>query len=162
MLHEPQDAPRIIVFPPLVPIGTLLLAGLLQWAQPLDLFSRLSPFFCRPMGAALLVIGIGLMASGGRALTRGGTNVLPARPALALIANGAYRWTRNPLYLGGSLALFGCAFLFGLDWLPLLFLASLPILHFGIILPEEAYLERKFGDRYRTYKAKVPRYLGPL
>jgi protein-S-isoprenylcysteine O-methyltransferase Ste14 len=35
---------------------------------------------------------------------------------------------------------------------------SLPLLHYGIILPEERYLERKFGDEYRRYKTTAPRY----
>jgi protein-S-isoprenylcysteine O-methyltransferase Ste14 len=34
--------------------------------------------------------------------------------------------------------------------------------YFGIILPEEVYLEGKFGEEYRRYKARVPRYLGPV
>jgi protein-S-isoprenylcysteine O-methyltransferase Ste14 len=37
-------------------------------------------------------------------------------------------------------------------------LASLPLLHYGIVRREEAYLEAKFGEPYRRYKAAVPRY----
>ena len=46
----------------------------------------------------------------------------------------------------------------GLDWALLCFLASLPVLHYGVVLREERYLERKFGDQYRRYKESVPRY----
>ena len=43
----------------------------------------------------------------------------------------------------------GIALAFALDWLLLLILPSLLILHFGVVRREEEYLERKFGDRYR-------------
>lgn len=59
----------------------------------------------------------------------------------------------------GSLALFRIAIGFALDWVLLLMLVSVPLVHFGIILREVRYLERKFGDQYRRYKAKVPRVL---
>lgn len=45
-----------------------------------------------------------------------------------------------------------------LDWVILLLVVSLPLVQYGIILREERYLERKFGDKYRRYKTKVPRY----
>jgi protein-S-isoprenylcysteine O-methyltransferase Ste14 len=32
------------------------------------------------------------------------------------------------------------------------------ILHFAVVVREERYLEQKFGDAYRHYKARVPRY----
>jgi protein-S-isoprenylcysteine O-methyltransferase Ste14 len=64
------------------------------------------------------------------------------------------------MYLGGSLAMFAIAFLFTLDWLPLLYLPGAVLLHLGIIVPEEQYLESKFGEEYRRYSAKVPRYFG--
>jgi protein-S-isoprenylcysteine O-methyltransferase Ste14 len=35
---------------------------------------------------------------------------------------------------------------------------ALLILHFGVVHREEEYLEQKFGDSYREYKASVPRY----
>ena len=32
------------------------------------------------------------------------------------------------------------------------------ILHFGVVRREECYLETKFGESYRVYMSKVPRY----
>src|SRR4029077_9806432 len=87
-----------------------------------------------------------------------GTNTRPSQPTLALATTGIFTWTRNPMYVGGSLALLGIAIGFALDWVILLLAASLPLVHYGIILREERYLERKFGDEYRRYKTKVPRY----
>jgi protein-S-isoprenylcysteine O-methyltransferase Ste14 len=56
-------------------------------------------------------------------------------------------------------ALFGVALLFALDWLVLLIIPSCLLLHFGVVMREERYLERKFGDAYRRYRESVPRYL---
>ena len=47
---------------------------------------------------------------------------------------------------------------FVLDWVLLLVVVSLPLVHYRIILREERYQERKFGDEYRRYKTKIPRY----
>ena len=102
------------------------------------------------------------MASGRRALTKNGTNVHPSLPTVVLVASGIYRWTRNPLYVGGCIAMFGAAFLCALDWLSLIFPLSLAVLHFGIVKREERYLERKFGDQYLSYAARVPRYFRVL
>jgi protein-S-isoprenylcysteine O-methyltransferase Ste14 len=153
-----QDAPRVIVFPPLVPIITVASSALMQPFFPLRLFSHLAVFVRWPIGVVLLAAGIALMASGRRALTRNGTNVDPSLPTVVLVASGIYRRTRNPLYVGGCFAMFGAAFLWALDWLPLFFPPSLAVLHFGIVKREERYLEGKFGDQYLSYAARVPRY----
>ena len=98
------------------------------------------------------------MIGADRIFQRIGTNVRPSQPTLALATTGMFTWTRNPMYVGGSLALLGIAIGFALDWVYLLLVVSLPFVHYGIILREERYLERKLGDEYRRYKMKVPRY----
>ena len=157
---DTQDKPQVAVLPPLVPLITVVSSIVMQVLLPLHVIARLTGYVRFPIGAALLMAGIGILASGGRALRRGGTNVQTSRPSLVLVDTGIYGWTRNPMYVGGSLAMFGVAFLFTLDWLPLFFPVSLAVLHFGIIKREERYLEAKFGEEYLRYAARVPRYLG--
>lgn len=152
------DAPNVIIFPPLVPVTTLVVAAVLQWFWPLGFVADLAIAWRLPVGVVLVISGIELMASGRRSLTKGGTNVNPSQPTLVLVVRGVYEWTRNPLYVGGCAVMWGAALLFALDWLPLIFPLSLVVLHFGIIKPEEEYLERKFGDVYREYKSHVRRY----
>jgi protein-S-isoprenylcysteine O-methyltransferase Ste14 len=110
------------------------------------------------VGAIAFVIGIGMVIGANRIFHRIGTNARPSQPTLALATTGMFTWTRNPMYVGGSLALLGIAIGFALDWVIMLLVVSLPVVHYGIILREERYLERKFGDEYRRYKAKVSRY----
>jgi protein-S-isoprenylcysteine O-methyltransferase Ste14 len=46
------------------------------------------------------------------------------------------------------------------DWIPLLFVVPMAvILHFGVILREESYLEAKFGEPYRTFRRQVRRWM---
>jgi protein-S-isoprenylcysteine O-methyltransferase Ste14 len=52
----------------------------------------------------------------------------------------------------------GIALIIAVDWLALLIVPSLLILHFGVVSREEQYLEEKFGDVYRAYKTRVSRY----
>ena len=156
-LHE-KCLYRVVVFPPLVPLTTVVSSILMQAFLPLQLFALLTVFVRLPIGAVLLGAGIGMMASGRRALTRNGTHVQTSLPTLVLVESGIYRWTRNPLYVGGCLVMFGVAFLCALDWLPLIFPLSLMVMHFGIVKREELYLERKFGDEYLSYASRVPRY----
>ena len=110
------------------------------------------------VGAIAFVVGIGMVIGANRLFRRVGTNARPSQPTLALATTGMFSWTRNPMYVGGSLTLLGIAICFALDWVILLLALSLPLMHYGVILREERYLERKFGDEYRRYKGKVPRY----
>ena len=57
------------------------------------------------------------------------------------------------------LAYFGFAIILTSMWVLLLLIPVLAILQRGVVLREEAYLERQFGDAYRKYKARVPRWL---
>jgi protein-S-isoprenylcysteine O-methyltransferase Ste14 len=81
------------------------------------------------------------------------------RPTTALVTSGPYRLTRNPMYLGMAFLYAGLALSFGVTWS----LAFLPLVLLAVdrlaILREEHYLEAKFGEEYRRYKARVRRWL---
>ena len=146
---ELPDHPDVILFPPLILAATLALACILQVLLPLGWLAGLDQFGRIPLGVAIVVVGVAFAGSGHLFLVRIGTNVSPLRPTTALATGGIYRWTRNPLYTGGTLMMLGIALVFALDWL---------VLHFGVVRREEQYLERKFGDAYRQYKSSVARY----
>ena len=150
------DVPDILVFPPILLGGAMLLGALLDWLHPIPL---LPPAAARVLGATLFVLGAALGFSAQRALRRAGTNISPGEPTLALVTDGPYRRTRNPLYLAGLGVYLGVAlFINGLA--PFLLLVPLAvILHWGIVLREERYLTTKFGETYRAYQAQVRRWL---
>ena len=70
-----------------------------------------------------------------------------------------YRFTRNPIYLGMVLGLIGLAIAFNSLWLLITLAPFALVIRYGVITREEAYLERKFGDVYRHYRARVRRWL---
>jgi protein-S-isoprenylcysteine O-methyltransferase Ste14 len=100
------------------------------------------------LGIILALLSARLAIWAERVMKAAGTNVRPDRPALKIVTTGPYRFTRNPMYL--SLCLLQLALGFALDgWVPVLFAVPLmAILHFGVILREEEYLEQRFGAPY--------------
>ena len=150
------DSPDVLVFPPILLGGAMLLGFLLDWLLPIPLFS---PAAARVLGAILFVLGAALGYAAQRALRRAGTNISPAEPTLALATDGPYRRTRNPLYLAGLGVYLGVAlFINGLA--PFLLFVPLAVLpHRGIVLREERYLTAKFGEAYREYQNQVRRWL---
>ncbi len=155
-----SEGPNVIVFPPVIIVVTVALAAGLQWIVPLGLLARVDPTCRWAVGSLLILFGLFPTIAGAITLLRQGTNVLPSRPATALITGGIYRWTRNPMYTGGAPVMVGIATIFALDWLPLLMIPSWLTLHYGVVRREEEYLERKFCEDYKRYRAQVPRYFG--
>ncbi len=158
MTDNSSDLPGVIVFPPLIPLVILVAGIVLNTFNPLGLLTQI-PFSVRVVaGVVAFAIGLGMVIGAQKIFRSIGTNVRPSQPTLALATTGMFTWTRNPMYLGGSIVLLGIAVGFALDWVLLLLLLSLPLVHYGIVLREESYLERQFGDEYLRYKKRVPRY----
>jgi protein-S-isoprenylcysteine O-methyltransferase Ste14 len=94
-----------------------------------------------------------------RVLSRAHTPVDPRRPTTALVTEGPFRYSRNPIYVALTLLYLGVAFLVNALWILLLAMPALVVLHYGVIAREEAYLARKFGTAYHQYTAQVRRWL---
>ena len=136
----------------------LLAAFTLANAVWLDLLYRLPGVPCLVSGIALVLIGTRLILQGLAAFRNSGTNVLPYKPSLALVTGGIFGRTRNPMYQGMGIVVLGLAFLLRNDGVMALLLPGALAIHFGLVLPEERYLERKFGADYLHFSKQVPRY----
>jgi len=110
-------------------------------------------------GILLGAAGLGLIVSALVYFKKHQTPPQPYKPTKKIVSVGPYRFTRNPMYLGGNLALLGVSFLFYLPWVWAAFLVALPLNHWGIVLAEEEYLEKKFGKKYRDYQKNVRRWI---
>lgn len=85
--------------------------------------------------------------------------VISLEPQRKLVTTGPYRFTRNPLYLGGNVFIFfGAALLFGSPGALLITAAHLPLVDL-FIRREERQLEATFGDQWIEYKSRVRRWL---
>ncbi len=90
---------------------------------------------------------------------RHNTSFKPHEPSTALITEGPYRFSRNPMYLALSLLYAGIGIAADSPWTLALLVPLLIVLHYGVIIREERYLERKFADAYRRYKSSTRRWL---
>ena len=159
-LNTVHDSPGVLVLPPVIPVGALLLGLLLGNLWPWSLFAAsTSAFWIRAAGCGLAVAGASLVIWGGTTMVRAGTNVPPFKPTITIVTAGPFRFTRNPLYLGGTLIYLGLSMVLGSVWMLWLFVPMVLVLRWGIILREERYLEAKFGEVYLAYKARVRRWL---
>jgi protein-S-isoprenylcysteine O-methyltransferase Ste14 len=76
-----------------------------------------------------------------------------------LFLGGTYKYSRNPIYLAFVLMLIGCSICFNSVWYLIFAFLELILLHFGVILPEEKYLEKEFDKVYLNYKNSVRRWI---
>jgi len=150
------DSPNVIVLPPLLYVAALAAGLLLSWVVPWSILSSDGRYW---FGGLLAALGVTLAAWGRSVMERAGTNVNPMLPTTALVTTGPFRRSRNPLYVALTLMYVGLALLTNSLWVLALLVPVLLILHYGVVRREERYLEAKFGETYRDYRAHVRRYL---
>lgn len=154
-----QDYADVVIKPPVLFAGAIALGCLLSWLVPLGpgLFSGNARALAA--GGALALIGLALLAVSVRQFARAGTSLVPGEPSTVLLDAGPYRFTRNPIYISFVIFYFGLAIMLTSAWMLLLLVPVLIILQRGVVEREETYLQAKFGEAYRKYRARVPRWL---
>lgn len=158
MTAEPRDHPGVIAPPPFI-FAAFLLAGwgIDKWLGTATISS--TALWQKALAVGLIVAGLGIEMWAGGLFHRAGTNVIPYKPATTLVTDGPYRFSRNPMYVGFALTYLGLAFGLNTPIAIGLLLPCLIVMTWGVVLREERYLEDKFGQPYRDYKAKVRRWL---
>ncbi len=157
-MSPPADNSGVRFPPPLFYVLALAGGYALQKRWPMPTLPG-PPGAVRAAGILLALAGAAVAASAVRTFVRAGTSPNPTRPTAALALNGPYRFTRNPMYLGLAIASAGVAVVFDAIWpLVLIPVAVLLVTRF-VIMREERYLEAKFGDAYRQYRARVRRWV---
>jgi protein-S-isoprenylcysteine O-methyltransferase Ste14 len=160
---RPDDNPGVIALPPLIALVTFLAGLLLDRLVPVGAVGAMLPRVWRILLALLLFAFAGyIVALAYRVFERVGTNMDVRKPSLALARDDIYARTRNPMYQALGLMLLALSVGIASDWTALLLVPWALLMHVGVVLREERYLEQKFGDDYRRYKAQVPRYGWPL
>ncbi len=154
-----QDYADVVIKPPLLFAGALVLGCLLSWLVPLGPGLGAANLRALGAGGALAIAGLALGLFSIREFKQAGTSVVPGEPSTMLIERGPYRYSRNPIYIGMTVLYFGLAVMLTSAWMLLLLIPVLIILKRGVVEREEAYLTAKFGDAYRQFQARVPRWL---
>ncbi len=151
-LNDPMKKP----LPPLFFLAALVLIGTLHAVLP---GAPLLTGLWRLAGLPLLLIGIALNLIADRAFKRHGTTIRPFERSTALVTEGVFAYSRNPIYLGMTLILAGLALAAGsaTPWIVVgLFAVGVDR---AFIVAEERMLEETFGEEFRRYRQTVRRWL---
>lgn len=134
----------------------LILSILFHFMVPI---SKLLPYPYTLSGIILIICGFALTLSTNAALLKQRTSNKPNEIPTVFITSGPFRLSRNPIYLGMTIILFGIEVLLG-SLSPLIFPVIFVIIINSLIIPdEENILEKKFGEEYLEYKKRVRRWL---
>ncbi len=150
------DHAEVVIRPPVLWV-LLVAAGIgLDFLVPL-------PFM--PAGFPMVWVGIGVWLAGFalaafaiRQFRHAGTEVQTHTPTAAIVDTGVFAFSRNPIYLGAHIGIAGVAIALDSLWILSTLVPFYLVIRYGVVAREEAYLERKFGDAYLTYKARVRRW----
>jgi protein-S-isoprenylcysteine O-methyltransferase Ste14 len=150
------DNAGVIARPPLIYLGALAVGLGLHAAWRV---SALPDTVARVLGVMLIVGAVAIAVPAFRAMGRAGTSFRTERPTTAIVTGGPFRHTRNPIYVALTLLYLGIGMVLNALWVLLLIVPVIVLMQLGVIAREERYLERKFGDEYLRYKARVRRWL---
>src|SRR5712691_7882774 len=156
MRNASPDTAHVLILPPLLYGMAFVIGLLLHLVFPLHI---LPTILARGIGVVCVLVSLPLALMTLRVLSRAHTPVDPMKPTTALVTEGPFRYSRNPIYVALTLLYVGVALLINALWILLLVVPALVVLRYGVIAREEAYLTRKFGDAYRPYTAQVRRWL---
>ena len=162
-MTQVRDNAGVIAPPPLIALAAVLLGLALDWLLPAYVLTVLLSFLERVVIAVILIgAGAALAIPALRGFRSAGTHVEPWKASTVLVTGGIFGRLRNPMYVGLTLLLAGLSIFLASDWMLVMTIVFMPVIHFGVVKREERYLEAKFGDAYRAYKASVPRYGIPI
>lgn len=150
------DHPKVVVSPWVIFAGFVVAGSVLNWFWP---HAFLPGIWSLVIGFALIFVAADVQTYAARELVRMKTNIGVRKPATALATEWPFSVSRNPVYAGIVLLNIGVACFINALWILLLTPVLALVLQKGVIEPEEAYLEQKFGNEYIRYKAKVRRWL---
>ena len=152
----PPVAPDVIAFPPVIFAAFFATGYLTDLAFPVPA----APAGARiAAGAVLISVAVALVLWAGSRFLRARTHIDVRKPATALVTDGPYRLSRNPMYLAAVLLYAGVAILASLPWTLLMLVPCIAVVQIGVIRREERYLADRFGERYAAYGRRVRRWL---
>ena len=141
-------------------LSFIALPGLVAFAVPVWLAWPLIERTPHLVGVPPFVAGVALLLwCVGEFYAAGKGTLAPWDPPRHLVVSGPYRVSRNPMYIGVVLILLGWAAAFGLRSLWYYAVGVTVMFHLRVVLGEEPWQARTFGDEWERYKARVPRWI---
>ncbi len=152
------EKPNVLPWPPILYGCAAVAAFGLGRVYPLGA-GLLNGQIARGFGIAVMLAGLGLDIAAMVTMHRGRANILPHRAATALVTNGPFSLSRNPIYLGNTLLLGGAGLAFANAWLVAAAIIAAQLVAMLAIRREEAHLAAKFGAEWQAYAQRTPRWL---
>ena len=152
---QPDNA-GVAFRPPLLLLAVLGVGFFLRWLAPLSVSTSTAP---ARTGPAIVALAFAIFFWAVITMLRGHTSIPTNKPTKAIVAGGPFRFSRNPIYVSMILLQIGVGAWTNSLWFFLLAAIFVALLRWGVISREERYLERKFGDRYLSYKSRVRRWI---
>jgi len=155
-MNKNKDNAGLPVQPPLLMSIFLVVALLFGWKLPVPIPC---PWWMQVLGGLIVLAGLTSALSAVSMMRRANTSPDPRKASNALVTDGPYKISRNPIYLGYLMILIGLPLIPGYYWGAILAPVALDAYNRLIIEREEGYLEKRFGQTYLGYKAGVRRWL---
>ncbi|MBT3629194.1 MAG: isoprenylcysteine carboxylmethyltransferase family protein [Rhodospirillaceae bacterium] len=156
MAKAKSDSSGAIAPPPLIALALVALGVALGVLWPVELIPAPWQYIA---GGVIIAASLLLVASAFRLFRRARTPVPTYRTPTALVTDGVYTLTRNPIYLSMMLLMIGLAVTLDNIWLLALAAIFQQIIRWGVIAREERYLSAKFGQDYRAFKQRTRRWI---
>jgi len=157
-MPELTAAPNRIPWPPIL-FGAAILAAvgmgtMLPWPE------WLRGSIWSVLGGIVLLAGLTLDICAMVVMWRKRASILPNHAATTLVTSGPFAWSRNPIYLGNTIAMLGAALAFANPWVvPAALVAAFGVTRLAIER-EEAHLAAQFGLAWEVYSRRTARWLG--
>jgi protein-S-isoprenylcysteine O-methyltransferase Ste14 len=153
-----DDVPSVVAPGPWIAVAALVFGLGFDALHAFSIFKFVPGWICNTAAVLLIAIGVFHIGSAAAAFHRIATPFQPWRPARVIAAQGIYARMRNPVCQGMIILALGIAVLLRSEGSVLMLMPATMLMHYGVVLREESYLERRFGEVYRQYMAAVPRY----
>ena len=159
MTHSIKDRPNHFPLPPVLVLCLLALGFAAKHFAPslALLFTPASGVVI--LGWVLIAGALTLDIWAAMIFRAAKTNIMPTKPAEALVSHGPFKFSRNPIYLGNLMILIGAGLSAGIGLLFLFVPVAFFVLQEFQIKPEEAHLAARFPEGWAAYKAKVRRWI---
>jgi len=158
-MNDVTARPNTLPWPPIIYLAAIGVSVLLNVLYPLPWLGQPLSDILAALGWLMIAAWLALNIFSIRTMRRAGTTVRPDRGTDHLVTDGPFRFSRNPIYLAGTLLVFGIGLAAGVAWfLPLAILAAFAVQKITIER-EERHLQARFGETYLDYARRVRRWI---
>ena len=158
MIFKKSKAAQVWFFPPYLVLLGLIISFLLEFLIYRNQIFDNSIIF-RFLGIILTIAAILLFVKSVRIFNLRKEKIHPRSISTQIFKDGPFQFSRNPIYLAMFVLLIGVGLTLNSFWFLYSGLVVAIMIHYGVIIPEENYLEKEFGKDYLEYKKTVRRWL---